>query len=320
MVQAACYVVLLLSVFRASGQANLVPNPSFESYTMCPTSSISINNTGTWYNANAATADYFNACVPPAGAFGVPQNFFGGQAAYNGGNGYAGIVAWMGGTIWREYIQTQLSSPLMAGQPYYLSFYVSAAELNGIATDDFGAYLSVAPITMSPSVGNFSVVPQVANLQGQFLTDTVNWIKISGSFIAAGGEQYITIGNFNDNATTSTVVVSTSSNSANSAYYYIDEVCLSSNPFTCDVNIGVGLLSQQTNSRFFYYNPSSHLIVFEEQAGPCTVTISDLLGKHVQAAVLDGNRQLDVSDLPKGCYFVQVSEAWGKSVKKIIVN
>src|SRR5690606_10296844 len=43
--------------------------------------------------------------------------------------------------------------------------------------------------------------PQVSN-QGGIISDTMRWTKIEGSFVATGNEQFITLGNFKDNAAT----------------------------------------------------------------------------------------------------------------------
>jgi hypothetical protein len=50
-------------------------------------------------------------------------------------------------------------------------------------------------------------------------------VKISGEYIAHGGEQYITIGNFYTDSNTDTIEVSNYQN-RHSAYYYIDDVSI----------------------------------------------------------------------------------------------
>ena len=55
-----------------------------------------------------------------------------------------------------------------------------------------------------------------------FLTDKVNWMQISGTFVTTGGEDHITIGSFRDDASTNLTPV----NGAwpGGTYYYIDDV------------------------------------------------------------------------------------------------
>jgi gliding motility-associated-like protein len=43
-----------------------------------------------------------------------------------------------------------------------------------------------------------TIQPQVQWDTTKYFTDTLNWVKISGKFIANGGEEYLTIGNFKD--------------------------------------------------------------------------------------------------------------------------
>lgn len=64
--------------------------------------------------------------------------------------------------------------------------------------------------------------PQINNSSGYF--DSLNWTLVSGTYIASGGENWIVIGNFKDDATTSTSVYN--SLGAPSCYVYIDNVSL----------------------------------------------------------------------------------------------
>lgn len=74
-------------------------------------------------------------------------------------------------------------------------------------------------------------MPQIQNDSLTVVSDKENWTKISGSFIATGGEQFLTIGNFFDDIQTvknSTRVSNYPNN--NYAYYYIDNVSV----YACD--------------------------------------------------------------------------------------
>jgi hypothetical protein len=64
--------------------------------------------------------------------------------------------------------------------------------------------------------------PQVTNYGNHIITDTLNWVKVSGVFIAQGGEQYLTLGNFKNNAQTSIQQIQPTG--YNSATYYLDDV------------------------------------------------------------------------------------------------
>lgn len=78
--------------------------------------------------------------------------------------------------------------------------------------------------TLPYSVGNpFPINNQSLFHSDSILTDTVNWIKLSTSFIADSAYQYLIIGNFYDDNNTDTLSVN---NIGNVGYYYIDDVCL----------------------------------------------------------------------------------------------
>lgn len=220
----AAFVVAACAVFAAPGPAaavNLVPNPSFENYVSCPTGFGQFFQTVAWTLPNTGTSDLFNTCSP--GSFpsvNVPANQIGYQAAFNG-VGYAGIIPYSSAPDYREYVQAQLTSPLINGNTYQFSFWVSLGDTSMVALDRLGAYFSVGPI----SVGNYAPLlftPQIESPANTFLTDTVNWMQISGSFVAAGGEDHVIIGNFHDDATTNTVPGP--DNWPGGAYYYIDDV------------------------------------------------------------------------------------------------
>ena len=71
---------------------NIVPNPSFETYTNCPTGLGTGNLECTpWVTPTLGTEDYFNACN--TGDVGVPANLFGNQAAHTG-DAYVGGYSW----------------------------------------------------------------------------------------------------------------------------------------------------------------------------------------------------------------------------------
>ena len=79
--------------------------------------------------------------------------------------------------------------------------------------------------TSIPSNGIFiQRSPQILQYGNPIINDTLNWIKVGGIFTARGGEQYITIGNFNDDNTTDTVFVDSTGWNGGIAYYYIDDV------------------------------------------------------------------------------------------------
>ncbi len=208
-------LVVIWSCLLPSGKAqNLVPNPSFEVFTTCPTT-LGIGGPLQcipWVSYNSA--DYFNVC----GGFntGVPFNAWGYQEARTG-VAYVGVFHKINGGFpeQREYIQAPLLEPLEAGICYDVGYWVNLSDVS-CAVNRTGVLFTEGPETTP-----FLEIPQI-DITDTFYRDKVNWEYVSGYFLAEGGEDYITIGNFYNDADTDfdppcdDFVVS--------GYYYIEDV------------------------------------------------------------------------------------------------
>ena len=127
------------------------------------------------------------------------------------------------GHSYRYYLQGRLSQTLTAGQAYCVSFYVVNTHYSGNGCNHIGAYFDDGSIDTTTECGyvHTQYTPQVYT--DSIITDTTNWTKIEGSFVANGTEKFITIGNFFDNAHTS-LLPSNAHGAALHAYYLIDDV------------------------------------------------------------------------------------------------
>ena len=221
---------LLFCLFykKSDAQINLIPNYSFEDTLNCgdfPEFPVM------FWTSVYGSPDYFNNIMPNClGANQGFNNLAGYQIAHYG-NAYLGFdtYALPNGSNFREVIQAQLLDSLKANKKYCVSFYVNLANNTKYATDDIGAYFSI-----SSSI-SFPEIAQINNPSGNFITDTVNWTLISGIMTAQGGEKYINIGNFKNDANT-TVIISNSSSSIPETYYFIDDVSMYELP---DINAGI---------------------------------------------------------------------------------
>jgi gliding motility-associated-like protein len=225
-----CLFFFFPSVLHAQ---NLVYNGDFEIYDTCPQHEswpwdYQIEHCLGWYSPTYATPDYFNTCANhwPFEVY-VPNNWAGIQIAYSG-NGYLGFYAFgcydSCGTLvqWREYVQSELLTPLIAGKKYYFRFYVSLADRSELAASKLGALFSVDKNLRNDSKP-LQFNPQIQNISGNFITDTTNWTEISGIFTADGGEKYITIGHFDDLYNIDTLRIRFPTDTANDlAFYYLD--------------------------------------------------------------------------------------------------
>ena len=128
------------SLFTILHAQNLVPNPSFEEYTTCPDNYYMLPTD--WYSCSG-TPDYFNSC-DSTGDYSVPNNGDGNQIAFNG-VGYVGLYtvyySFMNGD-YKEYIGCLLKTPLIIGAKYYISFYVSLADISNCASNNIGLLFS----------------------------------------------------------------------------------------------------------------------------------------------------------------------------------
>ncbi len=225
--------VALLSVlcaFLASGQ-NLVKNPSFEDFVSCPMQLGSFNtDVLNWSTPTEGSSDYFNGCSK---VMGTPKNFNGSQPA-DFGVGYAGLYLYAPND-YREYLQAELTEPLVKGKKYRVSFYVSLAERSDFAIKEFGIVFSKEKMQYDgkkelsakkrySKKGNLFNYTEIG--YSNFYADTHDWVLVYTQFEARGNERFMTIGNFKSNQRTRLFKIKR--NAKQGAYYYIDMVLIES--------------------------------------------------------------------------------------------
>ncbi len=131
-----------------------------------------------------------------------------------------------------------MPTPLQAGCTYRVTFYARLAwareftfySLPPLATDNLGAYFSAQPVLQDPGTPILLAQPQVSSPPGVVLADTVNYTRVSGTFVANGTERYLTLGNFSPDAQTTTRQLWANSRWAASARYAIDDVSVEAVP------------------------------------------------------------------------------------------
>jgi outer membrane protein OmpA-like peptidoglycan-associated protein len=191
----SAFVFTLVLLFAHPGFAqNLLVDPGFESYKICPSNynQQSLNQLHNWEQPAKGTPDYFNTC---SNKMGVERNMFGSQETYEG-KGYVGLVTFSPSQRnYREYLQTKLSRPLKAGEIICASAWISAADLNRYFTGGFGMYFSEERYANDNS-NVLEVQPQVMNPMLNVLDNTDDWVELSNTFVAKGGEEFVIIGNF----------------------------------------------------------------------------------------------------------------------------
>ena len=200
---------------------NLVPNYSFESYSVC----CSVGNSGADYWGGATIKaniqySYSNVCCTNVNG-GVPSNCFGESWQYaRTGNGYISIgTSANNGSSLRNYAQTKLINTLKANKCYYIEFWVSLFNNSTFANNNIS--LLIGDTAIQTYNNKYAPAnPQIQLYENPCISDTLNWVQVAGVYTAHGGEQYITIGNFKDDAHTDTLRIGGNYISA----YYIDDV------------------------------------------------------------------------------------------------
>ncbi len=126
----------------------------------------------------------------------------------------------------RVYSRNRLKKMLKAGETYCVSFYVNLSDQSTHGIDAIGAYFSdntIDTITKCNHAITY-LLPQIKNPTNNIITDTMNWIPITGTFVANGTEKYMLIGNFKSDANTNTFLVNSANLPANAGDYLIDDV------------------------------------------------------------------------------------------------
>ena len=292
-----CLILLLVNSY-SFGQ-NLVPNPSFETFTNCPNNTHQIALAVPWNSpyVNGAQAEYFNVCASSWGV-GIPinSNMMGYQYAHTG-IAYAGFNVFHTQGYIRQFLQVKLSDTLEAGKYYCLNFYINLNNASKYGVDGIGAYFSDTLFNCNNSTCLIGLNPQVSNPAGNAITDTLNWTLISGCFTANGNESYLLIGNFLPDSLTSKEPANI--NSIWSTYYYIDDVSLME-----DTSLNVSSF-KKTNSLTVSPNPASNYITFK-YTGESMIEnfwIENLQGQVIKTVEINNtNSLISTSDLSNGAY------------------
>ena len=221
-------LLLVISSYGLSAQQegeNLIPNAGFEHYDRTPI--------GWFYNGSHFTklVKYWSSPTEASpDAYGpkifVPRHWqekgFGQIKPFEGSS-MAGITLFgcsSGKPHCREYLQIQLSEPIIPGQKYRFSLYVASLP-QSILINNLGLALSMDPIR--------SHIDTVLELEPAGVTKQVfparrnHWEKLTLEFTGETDAGYILIGNFlNDRET----IFRKEGGNLNFAYYYVDNVSL----------------------------------------------------------------------------------------------
>lgn len=235
-------ITLLLLIFSSicvfSQNTNLVENGSFEIIKGKVKGLGCIEAADEWKNVTTSKADLFvkenkNPLLLTSG------NTYGKEDPKEGEN-YAGIVVYSPkDKIARNYITSPLAQPMLKGKKYCISMYISLAEGSKFATNQVGINFHKKQIKQEDNK-NIIEKTSILHPQSKVVNATYGWEKVCGTYIAEGGEEFITIGNFTATDKTKTEkaikIKDYKGVLSDFAYYYIDDisVVMVDQKTTCD--------------------------------------------------------------------------------------
>lgn len=217
-------LVFFISFFSNSQDDNYIENGSFESTKGRLKGLGGIDVSEGWFSPTSAKADIFNNDnkIPEIATGG---NKFGKEDPKNGDK-YAGIVAFSyGDKLQRSYISKEMKFPMQKGMKYCVTMYVSLAELSKYAANQLAFQFTNKPLQQEK--GALIGPSHVLHPQKKVISATYGWEMICGTYIAEGGEKFVTIGNFTNNEGTKnekTGKTTFKGIPVIAAYYYIDNV------------------------------------------------------------------------------------------------
>jgi|JRYD01.1.fsa_nt_gb hypothetical protein len=310
------FSLLFLSQF-VRGQ-NLVMNPSFEDTIPCNQVNYPPSfSCYPWFLATSGNVDYFsetNQCW----SYSAPESVFGFQYARTG-VAYCGLLIYENIPQfynYREYLEGILYDTLQTGHTYCVSFYVVNGNFNRYYSASIGVYFSTDSVYDQSTIYNLSYVPQIINTNG-IIYDTLNWTQISGTYVAGGGEKFITIGNFYDDNNT---ILDSSIIGINQTYLYIDDVSV------VDCTVGINEIESYKNKISLLPNPakdeSVYKIFLNRNETGSMIVYSKLGVKLLNKQLVEGNNTVSIplTELGAGVYFIQ-TYVNGKNtdIRKLVV-
>jgi Mg-chelatase subunit ChlD len=255
------FKITFLSLFTLSflgAQVNLVPNPSFEADNRAPvitqfnwnhygdwrTDSINKNPSNklvlaaNWFQPTGGTPDILNSDKSHLLGFKTKTARTGtGRMAIITGICKNGLMSWL---LYRdtysEYIECKLNQPLVAGKLYCVRYYVALDRKSNFASNHFGFTITQDSVRYPKShtvLYGYDPVAHINEANDHYVTSDEGWVMICDTFVAKGGEQFLTLGSFGQDFPKRTHKVKKTEHTSlrvtpfqKFAYYYIDDVSL----------------------------------------------------------------------------------------------
>lgn len=200
------YLILLLPLINSAQIANYVNNGSFESLNSNSITSL-YNTVNYWQPID--TGKFCDYLITKRSPISNAPGAFGYQYPRTGDN-YIGSTFFCANCSFnpRGYPRNRLKGFLQSGKTYCVKFHIVNTNNSPFAIENFGAYFGTSQMDTINycNIPLTYLTPQVINTNG-IITDTMNWVPITGTFVANGNEKYLVLGNFKSDAQTNTLLI-----------------------------------------------------------------------------------------------------------------
>lgn len=188
-------------------QKNIVPNGSFENYRK---KSGSIRQAIPWQQI--ASVDFYQEPL---------SNDTSAHKGAHSGSCFAGLRYQK---KYKEFMQVKLAEPLHRGSTYEFEMYVRLAWWSNASLKSLGALFTKAGYKSQGDVVKAAMIDTIAK-KGS-LINNYQWFRISGRYLADGGEKFITIGNFSPVVKREMARMNVFKFGFKEAYYFVDDISL----------------------------------------------------------------------------------------------
>lgn len=287
-----------------------MPNGDFETASPCPNYPGQINRATGWNNVNltynnfsVGTPDFFHACgTSSAGYSAQPPATFAGTCNPHLGNGFAATVLYnVPYPDYREYFSTQLSCPMITGNTYTVSFWLTngTGPKSPYTIKNIGAHFSTAPLTQT----GWNVINAIPQCEITGYSGSNSWVQYTFVITATANWQYITLGSFRNDALNSPISSYAVPGGPNSVYanYFWDDISVVGNS-----SIGSTISTQSVSC-----NSTNN--------GSATITPTSA-GSYTYNWQPGNFSTPSVSNLSPGIYTVTISNSCGSDTKTVSVN
>jgi len=215
-----------------SSISSLIPNPSFDQRSCCPSAASQLNCVNNWIQASGATSDYFNSCgLLAVGTFPPPPT------PLPNGTGYVGFFddffPSANSIIYKEYLGTCLTDTMKIGVNYQVEFFL-ANSFGNLTTE-----IAIYGATNCTNLPFGNLLPTASSLCPTTVTPA-NWMILAFDTATCSSSSWVRVTlNFTATQNYTAIVLGPScTNNSGSNYYYIDNLTLNETSlFTPTVSI-----------------------------------------------------------------------------------